>query len=107
MRRQKAPPFPPIPCEVYSAFGPIVVELVEDLRAPEDPTERLFGYWNPFTRVISIRANLHPAAAWLTLHHEKTHADLSEIGVTLSTDQEEAVCNAIAQARVSEMLARP
>ena len=99
-------PLPPIPASVYSAYGPIVVELVDDLRAPDDPSERLFGFWDPFRRVIQLRANLHPAAAWLTLIHERTHADLSEIGVKLTEDQEEAVCNAIAQARVSEMLAR-
>lgn len=81
------------------------MELVDDLRDPEDPTARLFGYWNAFTRVISVRAGMHPTTAWLTLIHEQTHADLSDIGVKLSEEQEESVCNAIASARVAEMLA--
>ena len=49
---------------------------------------------------------MHPVTAWLTLLHERAHADLGEIGIKLSEDQEEAVANAIASARVAEMLAR-
>ena len=102
--RRKAT-LPPLPATVFSTHGEITVELVEDLRDPEDPTSRLFGYWNAFTRVISIRAGMHPTTMWLTLIHEQTHADLGEIGIKLSEDQEEAVANAIASARVAEMLA--
>jgi hypothetical protein len=97
---------PPLPAEVFTTFGPVAVRIVDDLRAPDDPNERLFGYWDGFARVISIRAGMHPTAAWLTLVHEQTHADIAEIGVKLSEDQEEAVCNAIAAARIAEMLAR-
>lgn len=104
-RRKPAPALPPLPATVFSTHGEIAVQLVEDLRDPEDPTERLFGYWNAFARVISVRSGMHPTTMWLTLIHEQTHADLSEIGIKLTEDQEEAVCNAIASARVAEMLA--
>ena len=97
---------PALPTTVFSTHGPLTVELVEDLRDPENSADRLFGYWNAFTRTISVRAGMHPTTAWLTLIHEQTHADLGEIGVKLSEEQEEAVCNAIASARVAEMLAR-
>jgi hypothetical protein len=65
----------------------------------------LFGYWEPFSRVISIRAGLHPTAAWLTFYHEKTHADIYEIGVVITEDAEEAICNANAAARLAELRA--
>lgn len=104
-RTRKRPTLPPLPATVFSTHGEITVQIVEDLRDPDDATSRLFGYWNAFARVISVRADMHPTAAWLTLLHEQAHADLSEIGVKLTEDQEEAVCNAIASARVAEMLA--
>lgn len=96
---------PPLPPTVFSTHGEITVQVVEDLRDPEEPKERLFGYWDPFARIISVRSGMHPTAMWLTLTHEQTHADLSDIGVKLSEEQEESVCNAIASARVAEMLA--
>lgn len=106
MPRAKKPALPPIPSSVFSEFGPITVLIVEDLRAPDDPNERLFGYWDAFTRTISVRAGMHPVASWLTLLHEKAHAELGEVGVKLSEDQEEAACNALARARLAEMLDR-
>ena len=103
--RKKSPPLPPLPASVFSVHGPIEVRVIDDLRDPADATERLFGYWDAFARVISVRAGMHPTAMWLTLLHEATHADLSEIGVKLTEDQEEAVCERIASARLAAMLA--
>lgn len=108
MTRKKTPkaaPLPPLPDTVFTTCGPVAVKIVDDLRDPEDPDCHLFGYWNAFDRVICIRAGMHPTAMHLTLWHERTHCDLSEIGVKLSDDQEEAVCNAVANARVAELLA--
>ena len=102
----KTKPLPPLPSEVFTINGPVPVLVVEDLRAPGDPTEPLFGFWDPFARTISIRKGLHPTAAWLTLYHEAAHAHLSEIGVKLTEDQEEAVVNAIAAVRYAELVAR-
>lgn len=104
MRTRRKPPLPPLPTTVFSTHGEIAVQLVDDLRDPENVNERLFGYWDAFARVISVRAGMHPTTMWLTLIHEQTHADLSEIGIKLTEDQEESVCNAIASARVAEML---
>src|SRR5690242_1553500 len=105
-RRVKATPvLPPLPATAYHPHGPIPVLLVEDLRAPDDPNERLYGYWNAFQRTITIRSDLHPVMAWGTFYHELTHAYLSDIGVKLSEEHEEAVCEAIARARVAELLA--
>ena len=98
---------PPIPASVFSIHGPITVEIVEDLRDPEPPHEKLFGLFDGFARVIKLRAGMHHTALWLTLEHERAHADIAEIGIQVSTDQEEAIVNAIAAARVAEMLATP
>lgn len=95
---------PPIPETVFHALGPIPVEAVEDLRDVETG-ETLFGYWDPYKRVIYLRAGMHPVTAWATLWHERTHAELNDIGVKLRTDQEEAICEAVARARVAELLA--
>jgi hypothetical protein len=102
--KRKAKTLPPLPATVLTAHGDVAVVLVDDLRDPDDATKTLFGYWDPYKRTISIRVGMHPTAAWLTLFHEKTHADLSEIGVTLTEEHEEVVANAIAGARLAELL---
>ena len=103
--KERIAPLPPIPRAVLSTHGMIPVTLVDDLRDPETG-ETLFGFWNAYTRTISIRAALDPTAAWLTLLHELTHADLGEIGVKLSDDQEEAICCALAAARFAALRLR-
>lgn len=95
---------PPLPAELFSTYGPIPVQLVEELSDPQTG-EPLFGWWDSFARVIRVRAGLHPAAGWSTLYHEQAHAWIADVGVKLSTNQEECVCNAIASARLAELLA--
>jgi hypothetical protein len=106
--RRKAPPkarrLPPLPKSWWSPYGVVPVHVVPDLKSEDG--EACFGLWNPLTREISICAGMKREVAWLTLWHEVTHMDLQEIGVRITEDQIEAVCNAIAQARVQEMLAR-
>lgn len=102
--KRKAKPLPPLPSSVITAHGVVAVEVVADLRDPDDATKPLFGYWDAFKRVIQVRADLHPTAAWLTLYHEKTHADLSEVGIKLDPEHEEVICNAVAAARLAELL---
>ncbi len=92
---------PPLPRSVFHPLGSIPVLLVVDLKDADGAD--VFGLWDGFERVIRIRKNMSPLNRWLTLVHERTHAELSEIGIALSTDQEEAICNAIATARVQEM----
>lgn len=94
---------PPLPATIFSTYGPIPVEVVHDLSDPETG-EPIFGWWDPFARVIKIRAHLHPAAALSTLYHEQTHAWMADIGVRLTTAQEESIANAVAAARLAELL---
>lgn len=95
---------PTIPRSVPHILGPIKVLVIPDLKDSEGGN--VFGLWDGFQRVISVRAGMHPTQMWATLFHEQTHADLGDIGVALSVDQEEAICNAVAAARVHEMLSR-
>lgn len=95
---------PPLPATVFSHHGPIPVLIVEDLA--DDEGAPVFGLWDPMARTISIRAGMSPVMQRLTLEHERTHADLVHLGVTLSEDQAESICNAIASVRVAELLAR-
>ena len=104
IKRQNSVKLPPLPATAFHPLGPIPVTLVDDLRAPDDPNERLYGYWNAFARTISIRRDLHPVQAWCTFYHELTHAWLSDIGVKLPEEHEEAICEAIARARVAELI---
>lgn len=101
-RKRVAPVLPPLPADVFNTFGRIPVVLVPNLK--DDVGGDVFGYWDPVAREIRLLAGMAPAQAWLTLWHERTHAELNEIGVELSKDQEEAIVNAIARARVAEML---
>lgn len=96
--------FPKLPRTIFHPMGAIPVILVADLK--DEDGKDVFGLWDAFTREIRIRSNMRPVNQWSTLWHERTHAELSEIGIALSTDQEECVCNAIANARVAEMLAK-
>lgn len=101
MKRAKV--LPPLPDEIYHPLGPIPVRIVDNLK--DDDGKDIFGYWDPYAREIQLRGGMHATAGWLTLEHETAHAYLSEIGIALSTDQEEAIVNAIAAIRVAQMLA--
>ncbi len=103
--KAKTTTLPPLPATVFSIHGPVEVRVVDDLRDPETPFGQLFGYYDAFTRQISVRAGMHPTTAWLTLWHERTHMDIADTGVVMTLDQEESVCNSVAAARVAEMLA--
>lgn len=96
---------PKLPRFVYHPMGNLPVILVKDLK--DEDGKDVFGLWDPFVREIRIRSNMLRVNQWSTLFHERTHADLADIGIVLSTDQEEAICNAIANCRVQEMLAKP
>jgi len=45
-----------------------------------------------------------PTATWLTLEHEKVHAILADAGIILPKRFAEDVCNAIAAAKIAEMV---
>jgi hypothetical protein len=96
---------PRLPSSVFSLLGPVPV-LVMDLSTEEGGNETLLGIWNAARRDIRVRPLMAPVTALHTLYHEQTHCWLWDAGVRLTSEQEEAVCDAIATARVAELLER-
>lgn len=106
-RSNRLKQLPPLPTRVHSALGPIPVELVKELK--DDDGTSLMGKWIPDRRAIQIRAAMHRTAEWHTLFHERTHVALWDAGFTQDQAANrviEHVCDAIATARVAEMLNR-
>jgi hypothetical protein len=94
-----------LPTEAFSLLGPVPIVLC-DLAGDAEAGEGTFGLWSAVRRDIKIRADLTVIAALHTFYHEQTHCWLWDAGVRLSDEQEEAVCDAIATARVAEQLER-
>lgn len=102
MGRRKLPPLPKL---CHSALGPVYIEIVEGLRSEQG--EELMGRWLPTTRTIQIATGLSPEAAWHTLEHEKAHVAFWDAGLTRLPKRDiEHACDAIATARVAEMLGK-
>lgn len=64
------------------------------------------GTWEPDTRTIEIKDSLHPRRKWLIFFHEMMHACLADSGLVnlLTDDSQEALCDAVATARLVEMV---
>ena len=100
--------FPPIPKVVRCPGGDVPVSVVSEQEMKEyaDPNETLFGYFHDTERYIKIVDTLSRRARWNTLYHEWCHAVLRDSGLThsMTSDgkQEEAICDAVAAARMAE-----
>lgn len=93
-------PAKPLPRTVWGVLGPIPITYVQGLTLDGVP---LYGMYEPDTRRISLRAGMDPRQARKTLHHELCHAHLSDLGVSVGDEAtEDAVCDALALARVLE-----
>lgn len=94
---------PPIPKTVHTAMGEVKVEQVKKV-----DKEDSLGEYNIDLRVIRVKKGLEKVQKHQTVFHEWVHVVLTDAGVAdvLDSSQEEAVCNAIATARVNELLAR-
>lgn len=92
---------PPIPRSIALPAGRVPVIRRKGL---ECESERCAGTFDWNRREILLDADLGITAAWLTLWHEWVHAVIRDAGVTFPESTEEAVADAIAAARVAEML---
>lgn len=90
-----------IPKQIHSHAGPVRVVIIEDLR--DDKGKALYGYWQPDTRVISLKKGMSLVTAWQTLRHEQFHAWISDLGIELSEKKAEALCEAYASGRMAEL----
>lgn len=93
---------PPIPTTVPSVLAPIPVTRVRDLRDKNGAA--CFGIWRNDVRDVRLEAEMHGVTAWHTYWHEWTHVILWDAGVKLREADAERVCDALATARVREML---
>ena len=92
---------PPIPRVVRLPCGPI---KVVSMKEPRLEGKRIAGASDWGQRRIVLDNGLGRTASWLTLEHEKVHAILADAGIILPKKHVEDVCNAIAAARVAEMV---
>lgn len=90
---------PPVPTAVTGILGPIAV--VREADRMEKHGE--YGYWRWHTRSVVVDASLTGVALWQTYYHELVHAALDDAGVQIGNKKVvEAICDAIATARVRE-----
>ncbi|MHB1097859.1 MAG: hypothetical protein ACYC3F_17000 [Gemmatimonadaceae bacterium] len=81
------------------ALGAIRVARVKRV---DDADSR--GEWDMETRVVKIARSRNRVNEWATLFHELTHAAIADAEIPGLTDaMEEAICEAMARARVREM----
>src|SRR5678816_1736466 len=97
--------WPKIPTVIQGAGGPITVRLAR--RIVYNRTT-WWGDWNAHTRVVRIDRAAPIAHQWRTLFHELAHAALTDSGLAylFSEDGNEALCDAVATARIVEMRAQ-
>lgn len=91
---------PALPSVIDLPAGPYRVVRTDPTTHEDAPTSRVWGRCDYETRTIYVRPKIARTLAWLTLEHEIVHAILFDAGVKLSDTKEEAVCDAIALARV-------
>lgn len=101
-RSEKRIKWPDLPLIVHGAGGSIAVvqvEKVEDVDGVE-----VEGTWAPDTRTIEVTRTLPPRQKWHILFHEIMHAILGDSGLVnlLADESQEALCDAVATARVVE-----
>lgn len=99
-----APTLPPIPASVPSALGPVAIVWQDTLRGEQG--QLLIGGFSPFTRSIYLSRSLTHSlvAAHQVLAHERCHVALFDAGIRVNTPTLDTVCDALATARVAEML---
>ena len=80
----------------------MTVRLTSDLHA--DDGDKVWGVWYWGDKLIEIEARAALSVQWQALEHERCHVTLDATGVaqTLTVEQAEAVCDAVATARMRE-----
>jgi hypothetical protein len=99
-RTKKA--LPPIPATIPSVLGDVPVTCVVDLRNLRD--EACFGIWRSAQRDVRLEVNMSSITAWQTYWHEWAHILLWDASIDVSEELAERLCDALATARVREML---
>ncbi len=103
MKKAKLAKLAPLAGAVPSVLGPVPVVRVAGLRALENG-EECMGIWRPQERDVRIEAETTAVGAWHTFWHEWAHIVFYDAGVRIEKALEEQICDALATARVREML---
>lgn len=103
-RRGAVAVIPPLPTTIWSALGPIPIEIVAELKSAKG--EEALGIWDGEHRIIKIRAGMPLVTQWQALRHEQIHQVLWDAGFTevIAESLEEQVCDLIATNRIAEMV---
>lgn len=99
---RKVATLPPLAPTIPSMLGPVPTERVKDLRDKENGS--CMGLFRAIERNVLIEDGMGPVPAWQTYWHEWAHIVLWDAGIGLEHAVEERVCDALATARVREML---
>jgi len=96
--------WPVLPRRVQCVGGPVVVKRRKGLLT-EDGREA-WGLWDAEHRTIWIAPRLRREMQWRVFYHETMHVCLSDSGLenVLPVDGVEALCDAVASARIVERL---
>ena len=94
--------YPPLPKAVIGLSGAITVEVVDALK--DDDGTPCWGLWSQIGRRVQVQRSADKRHEWAVLYHELVHAALDDAGVShlLSEAHIEALCDALASARVRE-----
>lgn len=97
----RAVQWPRVPREVQGVGGLIRVRFAKNIRVDGD---RCYGAWNDERRIIQLAFGMTREHQWKILYHELVHAAVHDTGIRrlLTEDSEEALCDALATARVAE-----
>lgn len=98
--------YPPLPKIVRCMGGDVPVAQVGRKKIQEwaDKGEELFGYYHEKDRYICILKSMPAEQRWRVFYHEWVHVVLEDSGLAngLAPELEEALCDAIASARMRE-----
>ena len=99
---------PPIPDAVATQLGPVPVNVVKKLHYRKDgKKQEMFGRFRAMSRTIEINEDIAPVMRWQTFFHEWMHVVMTDAGLhnVFTPEQQETICDAVATARVAELLA--
>lgn len=99
--KKAAKRYPPIPKTAEGPGGSVEVRLV---RALHHGGQDCWGLYDPAERLISIDNSAGKAHQWRIYFHEWAHVALCDAGLdnALTHELHEAVCDALATARMRE-----
>jgi hypothetical protein len=94
--------YPALPKRLDAPGGAVtIVRVVGDLTAQG---VACWGTWEPHTRTIEVSKGAPMAHQWKVLFHELAHVALDDSGLSngLTDEMQEALCDAVATARMRE-----